>query len=134
MNSSADRIELILPFKAEFVSVARLTTSGIASRIGFDIDTIEDIKVSVAEVCNRIINIGAGSGGNYTIAFDVAVNRVIISFYSNEDGMNNIFRDEEDELGVSIINAFMDQVEFGSDNTFILSMTKSTEGISRDGE
>lgn len=134
MNSSADTIELILPFKAEFVSVARLTTSGIASRIGFDIDTIEDIKVSVAEVCNRIIKTGGGSGGSYTIAFDIEVNRFTISFHSNVEGMNNIFRDEEDELGVAIINAFMDQVDFGPDNTFILSMTKSTEGISRDGE
>lgn len=134
MNSSADRIELKLPFKAEFVSVARLTTSGIASRIGFDIDTIEDIKVSVSEVCNRIINAGAGLDGNYTIAFDIAVNSFMITFYSSEDGMNNIFRGEDDELGVSIINAFMDHVDFCPDNTFILSMTKSAEGISRDGE
>lgn len=134
MNSSADRIELILPFKAEFVSLARLTASGIASCIGFDIDTIEDIKVSVAEVCNRIINIGAGSGGNYRIAFDVEADNFVITFYSDEDGMNNIFRGEEDELGVSIINAFMDQVEFCPDDTYILSMTKSTKGISRDGE
>jgi serine/threonine-protein kinase RsbW len=134
MNLSSDRIELILPFKAEFVSVARLTTSGIASRIGFDIDTIEDIKVSVAEVCNRIINAGADSGGNYTIAFEVADGRFVITFYSAESGLGNIFGDEEGELGVSIINAFMDQVDFCPNNTFILSMTKSTKGISRDGE
>lgn len=134
MNPSADRIELILPLKADFVSVARLTVSGIASRIGFDIDTIEDIKVSVAEVCNRIISTGKGSGGNYTIAFEITDKNFIITFHSKEDGMNDIFRDEKDELGVAIINAFMDQVDFCTDNTFILSMTKSIEGISRDGE
>lgn len=134
MNPSADRIELILPLKADFVSVARLTVSGIASRIGFDIDTIEDIKVSVAEVCNRIISTGEGSGGNYTIAFEITDKNFIITFHSKEDGMNDIFRDEKDELGVAIINAFMDQVDFCTDNTFILSMTKSIEGISRDGE
>lgn len=131
---SADKIELILPLKAEFVSVARLTTSGIASRIGFDIDTIEDIKVSVAEVCNRIINAGAGLGGTYTIAFEVSAKDFAITFSSGADGLNNIFKDDEDGLGVAIINAFMDQVDFCPDNTFILSMTKSTEGISRDGE
>lgn len=129
---SPDKIELILPLKPEFVSVARLTTSGIASRIGFDIDTIEDIKVSVAEVCNRIIN--AGSGGTYTIAYEVSAKDFTITFSSGADGLNDIFKDDEDGLGVAIVNAFMDQVNFCPDNTFILSMTKSTEGISRDGE
>lgn len=133
MNSSTDRIELILPFKAEFVSVARLTASGIASRVGFDIDTIEDIKVSVAEVCNRIINSVKKTNGNYSIVFEILPGKFVITFNSSEDGLSNIFREEDDELGVSIINAFMDQVDFCPANTYILSMSKSSEGVSRDG-
>ena len=42
--------------RAEYVSIARLTAAGAANRLGFDIETIEDIKVSLSEVCNRIIN------------------------------------------------------------------------------
>ncbi|MDR3120498.1 MAG: ATP-binding protein [Clostridiales bacterium] len=48
-------IELVIPMRAEYVSIARLTVSGVANRIGFDFDTIEDIKVSLSEVCNRLI-------------------------------------------------------------------------------
>ena len=48
MDTNSEKIELRLPFKAEYVSVARLTASGIASRIGFDIEAIEDIKVAIA--------------------------------------------------------------------------------------
>lgn len=133
MNSSKDRIELTLPFKAEYVSVARLTVSGIASRIGFDIDTIEDIKVSVAEVCNRIISAGGETDATFSIAFEISPESLAITFFSSQDGLNCIFREEEDELGLSIINAFMDQVDFCPDNSYILSMTKSTEGVSWDG-
>ena len=50
------RFKLLLPLKAEFVSVARLTGSGIANRAGFDFDAIEDIKVVLSEVCNSLIN------------------------------------------------------------------------------
>lgn len=134
MNLSKDRIELTLPFKAEYVSVARLTVSGIASRMGFDIDTIEDIKVSVAEVCNRIISAGAETGGTFSTVFEISPENLVITFFSSQDGLKCIFREEEDELGISIINAFMDQVDFCPDDSYILSMTKSTEGVSWDGK
>jgi serine/threonine-protein kinase RsbW len=134
MNASEDRIELVLPFKPEYVSVARLTVSGIANRMGYDIETIEDIKVAVAEVCNKIVGIGKGSSENYSIAFGVNSTRLEITFYSQVKGMDCIFREADDELGISIIKAFMDSVEFCPDNTYILSMTKSFEGISEDGE
>ncbi|NMA66934.1 MAG: anti-sigma regulatory factor, partial [Clostridiaceae bacterium] len=39
MITEADCIEVTLPFKAEYVSVVRLTVSGIANRMGFDIET-----------------------------------------------------------------------------------------------
>jgi len=54
-DGGAEKVELTIPLKAGYVSVARLTVAGIANRLGFDIDTIEDIKVSLSEVCNRII-------------------------------------------------------------------------------
>jgi serine/threonine-protein kinase RsbW len=65
------RMELVIPLRAEFVSIARLTLSGVANRAGFDFDTIEDIKVALSEVCNRLIgdaarldaSRGGGSGG-----------------------------------------------------------------------
>ena len=58
ISSGADDSTVILtiPMRAEYVSIARLTAAGAANRMGFDIETIEDIKVSLSEVCNRIIN------------------------------------------------------------------------------
>lgn len=131
---SSDRIGLVLPYKAEYVSVARLTVSGIASRIGFDIETVEDIKVAVSEVCSRIINAAAGLEGQYEILFDILAEELVITFTSDIEKIRCIFNNEDDDLGRSIINAFMDKVEFCPGNSnYILSMTKIFEVISGNG-
>ena len=54
-----DIVELILPFKAEYVSTVRLVASSLSNRIGFDVEVIEDIKVAISEVCSKIVNIGS---------------------------------------------------------------------------
>jgi serine/threonine-protein kinase RsbW len=122
---TSDHIEITLPCKAEYVSVARLTTSGIASRCGFDIETVEDTKVAVSEVCNRIINAAANAGEQYKISFDIYSDRLTVTFTSISDNLECIFNDDEDGFGMAIINAFMDNVEFCPQNDkYVLAMTK----------
>ena len=48
-------VTLSLPAYSEFVSVARLTLSGIATRMHFSIEDIEDIKIAISEACTNII-------------------------------------------------------------------------------
>lgn len=135
MSDFSDRIELVLPFKAEYVSIARLTASGVANRVGFDIETIEDIKVAVAEVCNKLVNAGNRSEGNYAIGFNVLSGKIAISFNSSDEAVKLVFNNEEDELGISIINAFMDDVELYPGSGCILTMTKAVEeGTFTDGK
>lgn len=128
MSDLLDRVELVLPLKPEYVIVARLTASGIASRVGFDIDTIEDIKVSVAEVCNRIVRAGEVLESSYRIIFAIQEHKVVISFHCEGSIFDSIFGNEDDEIGISIINAFMDEVEFRPDSSKVLSMSKAVEG------
>ena len=123
---SNDKITLLLPCKAEYVSVARLTASGVAYRMGYDIDTVEDIKVAVSEVCSRIINVNGKSTGDYEITYEVCTDRLVITFASNSENTDCLFENDEDGLGMSIINAFMDEVEFCPED-HILTMTKYIE-------
>ncbi|MEK9657499.1 MAG: ATP-binding protein [bacterium] len=44
-----------IPSTAEYVAVIRLTVAGIASKLNFDIESIEDIKIAVSEACNNVI-------------------------------------------------------------------------------
>lgn len=50
-----DLIEIRIPSKSEYVSVVRLTASGIANRLGFSYEDIEDIKVAIGEACINCI-------------------------------------------------------------------------------
>jgi len=54
-NQGFKLIELKLPALAEYVGVARLTLSGIAARMNFSYEDIEDLKVVIAEACNNVV-------------------------------------------------------------------------------
>lgn len=126
MNTTQDNIELILPLKPEYVSIARLTASGIANRVGFDIDTIEDIKVAISEVCSKIVSVGSSVAEKYTISFSVLSSKLVVSFACEDESLHYLFKDSTDELGFSILTALMDDLELSNStkNTF-LSMAKS---------
>jgi len=123
-----DAIELKLPLKAEYVSVVRLTASGISNRIGFDIDSIEDIKIAIAEVCNKLITVG-NAKEDINIVFKVFKDKLTVIFDSEDKSLKCIFAGNENEFGLSIINALMDEVDLCSDS-YILSISKVIEGKS----
>src|SRR5690625_7885510 len=50
-----DFIEIKVPAKAEYVGVIRLTVSGIANRMGFSYDVIEDLKVAISEATTNVV-------------------------------------------------------------------------------
>lgn len=71
MNGNYDEIKIHLPQKADYLGFLRLSVSGLASKMGFDIDTIEDIKVAVSEVCSRLISQGSDEYTDYDITFQL---------------------------------------------------------------
>lgn len=127
MKTNSDRVELLLPFKEEFVSIARLTASGVSSRMGFDIEAIEDIKVAVSEVCSKIVSRGSEISSSYRIAFTALDEKLTIIFDCEDKSLKCIFDGEDEELGVSIINALMDEVELCPRGSYLLSMSKVPE-------
>lgn len=50
-----DYIEIKVPAKAQYVGVARLTISGLASRLGFSYDDIEDLKIAASEAVTNAV-------------------------------------------------------------------------------
>ena len=53
----------------DFVSIIRLTLSGIANKIGFSLDDIEDIKVAVSEACTNAIKHSSDEKFMYTFDY-----------------------------------------------------------------
>ncbi|HEY9059055.1 MAG TPA: ATP-binding protein [Pseudobacteroides sp.] len=124
-----DIIELKFPLKAEYVGIVRLTASGISNRIGFDIDSIEDIKIAIAEVCNKLITVEGSKQELVKIIFRIEKDRLTVIFDSDDESLKCIFTGSDNEFGLSIINALMDEVELCSDS-YILSISKVIEGKS----
>jgi serine/threonine-protein kinase RsbW len=48
---SGDRIELKFPARGDLIVLARLVTSAISARAGFDIEELEDLRLAVGELC-----------------------------------------------------------------------------------
>jgi hypothetical protein len=49
--SEGDRVELTFPARGDLVVLARLVSSAISARAGFDIEELEDLRLAVGELC-----------------------------------------------------------------------------------
>ncbi|HOQ75044.1 MAG TPA: anti-sigma regulatory factor [Thermoclostridium sp.] len=121
-----DTVSVLIPSKAEYVSIVRLTASGIANRMGFDIDEIEDIKVSISEAISRMIDKGISSD-SIRIDFHLYGDFIRIDFRLSGSSTRDIFESEEDGFAFEIIRALMDEVNLDTDDHVLLSMTKKLE-------
>src|SRR5437660_10785499 len=54
-------VELKIPAKPEYVGVARLAILGVASRMRFSYDEVEDIRLAVGEACTTAIERANGA-------------------------------------------------------------------------
>lgn len=54
-NPGPSVVELKIPSKPEFVGVARLTILGVASRMPFTYDEVEDLRLAVGEACTTAV-------------------------------------------------------------------------------
>ncbi len=48
---TGDRVELRFPARGDLIVLARLVTSAISARAGFDIEELEDLRLAVGELC-----------------------------------------------------------------------------------
>lgn len=134
MNKEIDVIKLSIPNKPEYVGVVRSTLASVASRMGFDIEKIEDLKVAVAEACTNAITHGVNEEeGSFDVELVVYDKKIGILVYDKGKGFlgnnveePNINNLKEGGLGVFIIKSLMDEVEFiqNKGKGTIIKMTK----------
>ncbi len=122
-GESFGSVELKIPAKAEWVAVARLAVAAVASRLRFSVDEIEDIKLAIAEACTNCIQHGSDAD-QIEVALEVLADELRVtvrdrgvSLKLESVGTAAGFADEgrTEELGVFLIRALMDSVEYHVD-------------------
>lgn len=118
-----DTISMMIPLKAEYVSIARLTVSGIASRMGFDIDTIEDIKIALSEILGKFIE-KRSSAQRVNVDFQCLEDAISIKFKISDQSIPKLFDNDTDKFALAIISSLMDGIEVEKQGDNSITMVK----------
>ena len=65
-----DRVAVTIPSSPQYLQVVRLVAAGVASRLKFTLDDIEDLKIAVDELCAYLTG-AQGRDGTLHITFTV---------------------------------------------------------------
>lgn len=66
-----DRIELTFPARGDLIVLARLVTSAVSARAGFDIEELEDLRLAVGELCLLTLEGSDGEMGDLRLELTV---------------------------------------------------------------
>ncbi len=70
-------VRLVIPARARFLRLARLTAAGIAGEVGFGLEAIEDLRVAVDEVCAILIE-GASDDVELDLTYRATADGIVI--------------------------------------------------------
>jgi anti-sigma regulatory factor (Ser/Thr protein kinase) len=69
--STEDEVRLDVPATPEFLHLARVTASGLASRLGFSFEEVEDLRLALDELCFALIG-SHGRAGSVQLRYSLA--------------------------------------------------------------
>ncbi|MCL2542492.1 MAG: anti-sigma factor [Nocardioidaceae bacterium] len=72
------RVELRLPADGAFVSVLRTLTAGLAARLDFTLDDIEDLRIAVSEAVAMVLD-QADAGTELVCSFELHPGRLTLT-------------------------------------------------------
>ena len=139
-----DYVEIRVPAKAQYIGVARLTISGLASRLGFSYDEIEDLKIASSEaVTNAVQHAYGKEEGEVVVGCALFENKIEIMIadhgesFDYEETKKNVgpYNDQEEVkflreggLGLYLMETLMDEVKIHHKEGVTVFLTKYLGG------
>jgi len=77
-RETKDRVQVCLPAEGAYLSVLRTATAGLAARLDFTLDEIEDLRIAVDEACAMLLP-QAIPGTNLECVFDLGADEMMIT-------------------------------------------------------
>ncbi|QGR80110.1 anti-sigma B factor RsbW [Staphylococcus hominis] len=142
MSLKNDYIEMKLPASAEYVSLIRLTLSGVFTRAGASYDDIEDSKIAVSEAVTNAVKHAykhSEQNGMINICFELFDDKIKIIISDQGESFDyestksklepyqeneNIDFLREGGLGLFLIESLMDEVKVSKESGVTISMIK----------
>ena len=77
-REARDRVRVCMPAEGAYLSVLRTATAGLAARLDFTLDEIEDLRIAVDEACAMLLS-QAIPGTNLECDFDLGADSMTIT-------------------------------------------------------
>jgi serine/threonine-protein kinase RsbW len=74
-SGNGDVVELRVPATSAYLTVLRSTTAGLAARLNFTLDDIDDLRIAVDEACAILLEV-ARPDTDITCVFELASNEL----------------------------------------------------------
>lgn len=111
-------VELKIPCKPEFVGVARLAILGVASRMKFSYDEVEDVRLAVGEACTTSVEWAERNGktdSDITLRSEIDADKLVVDIYDEsgsraEESRSSNAEQEPENLGALLITLLVDEV------------------------
>ena len=126
MNS--DNVRLAVPALPEYVRLARLTAAGLASRLGFSYDEVEDLRVAVDELCYLLVG-PDGRPGQIALTFAMEKVGDETGLVITGEGAAGPRPVELAELSQQILAALVDSYDVSTDNGTIAFRMVRRRGV-----
>ncbi len=105
IDTSRD-VHLVVPAAAEYLRLVRLTAAGLASRMGFTFDEVEDLRIAVDELCFLLVG-GEEMDRTMELRYSSGEGSISIEGYTRLSGV----LPEPNELSEQILSALVDEHE-----------------------
>jgi serine/threonine-protein kinase RsbW len=111
---TGDRIQLRFPARGDLIVLARLVTSAIPARAGFDIEELEDLRLAVGELCLLTLQGSDARSGDLCLELTVLDDAIsVVSTLGRAtpaDADSELFDPEElSKLSEQILDALVDE-------------------------
>lgn len=115
-----DYIEMKIPAKPEYVGVMRLTLSGVASRMGFTYEEIEDMKIALSEAITNAVQhaYSLDEGGEVIVGFGIYEDKLEMAVA--DSGKSFDFIQKKKELGPYKESSSVEQLSEGGLGLYLI--------------
>ena len=123
--TGVQQVKLSIPSVAEYVGIVRLAISGIAARMNFPVEDVEDLKIAISEACSNCVQYAYEDGTNNFIDINCQIHsdKLVIEVIDKGQGFDySLVENNQKEpsteinlgLGLTFIKNLMDDMTVDS--------------------